>query len=72
MKNNNDKKWTLNFAGIPCLLINSSFPQRILALLDYVPSEEPEVHCKNVGFDCFTDKSQEVVYRCSKNNGTRK
>ena len=32
------------FAGIPCLLINSSFPHRILALLDYVPSEEPEVH----------------------------
>ena len=31
-------------AGIPCLLINSSFPHRILALLDYVPSEEPEVH----------------------------
>ena len=28
--------------GIPCLLINSSFPRRVLALLDYVPKEDPE------------------------------
>eukprot|EP00434_Breviolum_minutum_P027261 symbB.v1.2.024107.t1/scaffold2259.1/size84200/3 len=34
---------TASVSGIPCLLINSSFPHRILALLDYVPSEEPEV-----------------------------
>ena len=28
--------------GIPCLLINSSFPRRVFALLDYVPKEDPE------------------------------
>eukprot|EP00438_Fugacium_kawagutii_P002806 Skav214092 [mRNA] locus=scaffold1185:18175:21904:+ [translate_table: standard] len=28
--------------GIPCLLMNSLFPRRLLALLDYVPSEDPE------------------------------
>ena len=30
-------------AGIPCLLINSGFPRRVLALLEHVPDAEAKL-----------------------------
>lgn len=33
---------TASVSGIPCVLLNSSFPQRLLGLLDFAPPEAPD------------------------------
>ncbi|CAL1126435.1 unnamed protein product [Cladocopium goreaui] len=51
---------TASVSGIPCLLINSSFPRRILALLDYVPNEDPEALPEEATYFMAMDAAQTV------------